>query len=94
MAADRLAAALGAHCLASAASLDSLLVQLQAEERAALERQRAVLTAFDRLDASLSQLAQSQRADRGPAAAVDPSPPGAGPGCGVPAPLPPDGDDR
>lgn len=94
MAVESLAAALGADCLARAASLDSLLQQMQARDQAAQERQREVLAAFDRLDAGLAQLAQSQRADRGPAAAVDPSPPGAGLGCGVPAPFPTDGDDR
>lgn len=74
--------------------LERVQLALQVYEQAAQERHRAVMAAFDRLDAGLSQLAQSQRPDRGPAAVVDPSPPGAGPGCGVPAPLPPDGDDR
>lgn len=77
-----------------ALGLERLQLALQVYEQAAQERQKAVLAAFDRLDAGLAQLAQSQRADRGPAAAVDPSPPGAGLGCGVPAPFPTDGDDR
>lgn len=56
MSADRLALALGASCLESAARVDSLMAQLEARHSDAEQRHRQVLAAFDRLDAAFDAI--------------------------------------